>query len=136
MHKLSQEDIASELAIIIKQRKGYGTIAEMDLMGDVTGSDVVIVDDICDTGGTLVRAAQLLKDNGANRIFAAITHPIFSTAALKRIENSVIDEVIVTNTIPLKGTLMPKNLKQVSIASLIAETIQRIHNGESVSKLF
>ena len=107
----------------------------MNLIGDVQGADAIIVDDLCDTAGTLVQAAQLLKDNGASRVFAAITHPVFSGAALERIRNSVIDEMVIADTIPLKQD-PPENIHCISIAPLLGEAVGRIYLGESISDLF
>jgi ribose-phosphate pyrophosphokinase len=125
----------AELAIIIKQRAEAGVVETMRLVGNVAGCDVVIVDDICDTAGTLVKAAQELKNQGARRVFACITHPLFSGQALSKIAESAIEELIVADTIPLRTTL-PPNVKQISIAPLVAESIMRTHQGESISDLF
>ncbi len=135
LQKLEKLGIPGDIALISKQRAGAGVIASMSLVGDVKGADAIIVDDMCDTGGTLVKAAQLLKDQGARRVFAVITHPVFSGNALEKIGNSVIDELIVADTIPLRGTA-PANIAYVSVSQLIAEAIRRIHSGESVTALF
>lgn len=123
------------MALISKQRSGAGKIKGMQLIGDVEGCDAIIVDDMCDTGGTLMRAAQLLKDSGARRVFAVITHPVFSCGALKKLGESVIDEIIITDTIPLRGTI-PANLTVISVSSLLGDAICRMQGGESVSALF
>lgn len=127
--------IESQLAMIVKQRAEAGVVDKMDLIGDVNGADAIIVDDLCDTGGTLVKAAQLLKDKGAVHVYTAITHPVFSGNALEKIGKSPIDEMVITDTIPLKGNA-PDNIKTISIAPLLAEAIGRIQSGESVSALF
>lgn len=132
---LAAYGIESRLAMIVKQRAEAGVIDKMNLIGDVEGSDTIIVDDICDTAGTLVKAAEMLKENGAARVFSAITHPVFSGPALARIGSSPIDEMVITNTIPLKKNA-PSNIQQISIAPLIAEAILCIHNGDSISALF
>lgn len=132
---LGRQGVEGEIAMIIKQRSGAGSVREMNLVGDVADADAIIVDDMCDTAGTLVKAAQLLKDQGARRVFAAITHPVFSGPALERIEKSVITELVTTDTIPLRG-VVPSNITQISVAPLLADAISRIHEGESVSKLF
>ncbi|KKP35611.1 MAG: Ribose-phosphate pyrophosphokinase [candidate division TM6 bacterium GW2011_GWF2_32_72] len=133
--KLAESGINSNMALINKKRAGAGKIESMDLIGDVKNADVIIVDDLCDTGGTLIKAAELLKNNGAKRVFAVITHPVFSNDALKKIKNSVIDEVIISDSIPLKNE-KPSNVTVVSISSLLAEAIKCIHLGTSMSKLF
>lgn len=135
MEKLANHGISSEMAIIIKQRKEAGVVESMNLIGDVEDADVIIIDDICDTGGTLAKAAMELKNQGAKRVFAAITHPVFTGAALERIGNSVLEEVVISDTIPLRPNA-PKNVKQISVAPLLAEAIRRNNNGESVSELF
>ncbi|MES2199430.1 MAG: ribose-phosphate pyrophosphokinase [Chlamydiota bacterium] len=135
MDGLIKQGTPAEMALISKQRAQAGVIASMNLIGCVSGSDVIIVDDMCDTGGTLVKAAQLLKDQGANRIFAIITHPVFSGDALEKIRNSVIDEMIISDTIPLREDA-PANITVISVASLLGESIRRIQLGESLSELF
>jgi ribose-phosphate pyrophosphokinase len=127
--------VPSKMAIIVKQRAEAGVVESMNLVGKVRGSDVVIVDDICDTAGTLVQAAKELKEQGARRVFACITHPILSGPACKRIGDSVLEELVVADTIPLRGEV-PRNVKQLSVAPLIANAILRITNGESISDLF
>jgi len=96
-----------------------------------------MVDDIVDTAGTLCGAAKALKDRGAKTVYAYITHPVFSGKAYQNIEKSMLDEIIVTDTIPLEnknGKI--KNIRQISVSEMLAETIRRIHNKESVSTLF
>ncbi len=132
---LENQGISADMALISKQRANAGVIASMTLIGSVQGSDAIIVDDICDTAGTLVKAAQLLKDQGANRVFAVITHPVFSGNAMEKINNSVIDELIIADTIPLRSDA-PSNITYISVSSLIAQAIYRIHTGQSVSELF
>lgn len=132
---LSWHGVDAGLAVIVKQRAGAGIVEKMSLVGDVQGCDVIIVDDICDTAGTLVHAAQELKNHGANRVFACITHPVFSGPALERIGSSCLAELVVTDTIPAR-TAFPSNIVQLSVAPLIAEAIDRTHHGESISHLF
>lgn len=127
--------VSSKMAVILKQRAEAGVVESMNLVGKVRGSDVVIVDDICDTAGTLVQAAKELKEHGARRVFACITHPLLSGPACSRIEGSCIEELVVTDTIPLRGEV-PSNIKQLSVAPLLANAISRITKGESVSDLF
>ncbi len=132
---LERKGVASEIAMISKQRAKAGVVGSMNLIGDVTDADAIIVDDMCDTGGTLVQAAQLLKDKGAHRVFAVISHPVFSGDALLKIGSSVIQEMIITDTIPLRGQI-PANIFCISVGSLLGEAIRRIYDGESVSALF
>lgn len=127
--------VPAKMAIIVKQRAEAGVIESMNLVGKVKGSDVVIVDDICDTAGTLVQAAKELKEKGARRVFACITHPILSGPACMRIHESCLEELVVTDTIALRGEI-PRNIKQLSVAPLIANAIDRITRGESISDLF
>lgn len=133
---LTYYGIDSDLAMIIKQRSSAGVVDEMALVGSVENADVIIIDDICDTAGTLVKAAEELKKNGARKIYACITHPIFSDPALERIKNSVIDELIVTNTIPLEHLSLPKNISQISIAPMLTKAIECTYKRESLSHLF
>ena len=127
--------IHAEMALISKQRASAGVIDSMHLIGDVYGADAILIDDLCDTGGTLVKAAALLKEQGARRVFAAVTHPVFSNAALDLIAHSTIDEMLVSNTIPLRGEV-PQNLRVISVGALLGESIRRIQYGESISTLF
>ena len=135
IYDLSKKGVVADMAVISKQREKAGVISSMHLIGDVQDANVVIVDDLCDTGGTLVKAAELLKTHGAQRVTAVITHPVFSKDALNTIGNSVIDEIIITDTIPLRGTA-PDNMTVISVAPLLADAIFRIEIGESVSALF
>lgn len=106
----------------------------MLLIGDVKDRDVILIDDIIDTAGTITRAGQLLKDNGARSVRAFATHPIFSGNAMEKIENSVFDEVVVTDTIPLKDPC--SKIHVLSTAELFAEVVKRVENYESISSLF
>ena len=125
------------LAMIIKQRPKAGQIERMDLVGAVDGCDVVIVDDMIDTAGTLCTAASNLKANGARRVFAFAPHGLFSGPASDRIGRSVLEEVVVTNTVPLKaGAKANERIVQLSVAPLLAEAIKRVHYRQSVSELF
>lgn len=132
---LGEFGVKADMAVILKQRASAGVIETMQLVGNVKGCDVVIVDDICDTAGTLVHAAQELKNQGARRVFACITHPLFSANALSKIAGSVIEEMIVTDTIPIRSSL-PDNITQVTIGPLLGEAIIRTHQGQSISELF
>jgi ribose-phosphate pyrophosphokinase len=120
--------------ICYKQRAKPNVVEEMALIGDVKGRDVILIDDIIDTAGSITKAAELIMDNGANSIRAFCTHPIFSGAAYDRIEQSVFTEVVVTDTIPLKQE--SSKIKVLSTADLFAEVIRRVENYESISSLF
>ncbi|MDP2755893.1 MAG: ribose-phosphate pyrophosphokinase [Nitrospirota bacterium] len=125
----------SALGFIDKRRPAPGK-AEMNyVVGNVKGRNVVILDDIIDTAGTLVKAAEVLKKHGARDIYAACTHPVLSGPALERIRNSELKEVVVTNTIPLLERVSEK-IKVLSVAKLLADSIKRIHEEESLSSLF
>lgn len=125
------------LAMIIKQRPKAGQIERMDLVGSVDNADVVIVDDMIDTAGTLCTAAANLKANGARRVYAFASHGLFSGPASDRIARSVLEEVVVTNTIPLKPSARTnEKIVQLSVAPLLAEAIKRVHYKQSVSELF
>ncbi len=127
----------ADLAIIDKRRARANESQVMHIIGDVSGRDCVIVDDIVDTAGTLCKAAQALKDNGARRVVGYITHPVLSGKAIETIKNSALDELVVTDTIPLSEAAMTcGNIRQVSIAAMIAESLRRINNEESISAMF
>lgn len=125
------------LAIVDKRRSAPNIAEVMNIIGDVDGCDVVICDDMIDTAGTLCAAAQLLKANGARKIYAAATHPVLSGPAIQRITESPIDRIIVTNTIPLDEVGQQcEKLHVLSVAPLFGEAIKRIHDLSSVSSLF
>jgi ribose-phosphate pyrophosphokinase len=125
------------LAIIDKRREQANVSQVMHIIGDVKGQICVIVDDMVDTAGTLTEAARALKDAGASGVYAAITHPVLSGPAIERINNSSLEELIVTDTIPLHdGAKACDRIHVVSIANLLGEAIRRITNEESVSSLF
>lgn len=127
----------ADLAIIDKRRPKANVAEVMNIIGDVQGRTCLIVDDMIDTANTLCKAASALKARGAKRVLAYATHPVFSGEAVNRISGSDIDQVVVTDTIPLSeaGKACPK-IRQVTIAGLLAETVRRISNEESVSYLF
>jgi ribose-phosphate pyrophosphokinase len=121
---------------IIDKRRGEGDLPEvMNVIGDVEGKEAIIVDDIIDTGGTLIQATQALLDRGATKVYASCTHPVFSGNAVERIDSSDIKEVVVTNTIPLRDKRSQK-VVCLSIAELLAKAIKMIHTEASVSSLF
>ncbi|MBE0369013.1 ribose-phosphate pyrophosphokinase [Pseudoalteromonas sp. MMG013] len=127
----------TDLAIIDKRRPQANVSQVMHIIGDVAGRDCIIVDDMIDTGGTLCKAAEALKEHGAKRVFAYATHPVLSGAAAENLRNSVIDEVIVTDSIPLSEELRSlDNIKVLTLADMLAETIRRISNEESISAMF
>lgn len=124
------------LAIIDKRRSQANVAEIMNVIGDVEGKECILYDDMIDTAGTITKAAKALKDNGAKRVIACATHPVLSGPAIQRIEESVLDEVIFSNTIYLPEEKRIRKIKILSIAKLIGEAIRRIHNEESVSSLF
>lgn len=127
----------AELAIIDKRRPKANESEVMNIIGDVEGKNCVLVDDLVDTAGTLCKAAAALKDQGAKSVFAYCTHPVLSGNAIENISNSVLDELVVTDTIPLSDAAQQcKQIRQVSIANMLAETIRRIHSEESVSEMY
>ena len=128
----------ANLAIIDKRRQRASEVAEMNLVGEVRDSIALLVDDMIDTAGTITEAAKVIKAAGATEVIACATHPILSDPACERISKSVLKELVTTNSIPLKAKTQAElpNLKVLSVASLIAEAIRRIHNEESVSSLF
>jgi len=128
--------INAGLAIIDKRRPQANVAEIMNVIGDVEGKECILYDDMIDTAGTITKAAKALKDNGAKRVIACATHPVLSGPAIQRIEESVLDEVIFSNTIHLPEEKRIRKIKILSIAKLIGEAIRRIHNEESVSSLF
>lgn len=127
----------AELAIIDKRRPRANEAKVMNIIGDVQGRDCILIDDLVDTAGTLCRAAEALKAHGANKVVAYITHPVLSGPAVENIAGSLLDELVVTNTIPLSAEAAAcERIRQLSIGELLAETMRRISNEESVSSLF
>ncbi len=127
----------ADLAIIDKRRPRPNEAKVMNIIGDVEGRSCIIVDDLVDTAGTLCQAAAALKEHGARKVVAYCTHPVLSGPAVDNINNSVLDELVVTNTIPLSDAARQcGRIRQLSIAELLAETMRRISNEESVSSLF
>ena len=124
----------AEMVICDKHRKRANEIASMVVIGDVTDRDIVLVDDICDTGGTLAKAAGLLKEKGARSVRALITHPVLSGKAYENIEDSVLEELVVCDTIPLKKD-SPK-IKVISVADLFAIAIRNAYENKSITSLF
>jgi ribose-phosphate pyrophosphokinase len=122
------------LAICHKQRKKANEVAEMTVIGDVAGKDVILVDDMCDTAGTLTKAADLFMEKGANSVRAFCTHAVLSGPAYERITNSAITELIVTDTIPLKQK--HDKIRVLSVSDLFADVIRRMVNNQSISSHF
>jgi ribose-phosphate pyrophosphokinase len=127
----------AELAIIDKRRPRPNESKVMNIIGEVEGKTCMLVDDMVDTAGTLCQAAQALKDEGATKVVAYITHPVLSGSAVEKISKSALDELVVTDTIPLSAAARGcSRIRQLSVAGLLAETIRRIRDEESVSSLY
>lgn len=126
--------LQTEVVVCYKQRKEANKIEQMFLIGDVSGKDVLLVDDMIDTAGTLTKAADIMMEKGANSVRAFCTHAILSGEAYNRIENSKLTELIVTDTIPLKQE--SKKIRVLSVAHLFAKVIYKVHNYESISGYF
>ncbi|MDY0073201.1 MAG: ribose-phosphate pyrophosphokinase [Thauera sp.] len=126
-----------DLAIIDKRRPKANVSEVMNIIGEVEGRTCIIMDDIVDTAGTLCKAASALKEHGAKRVLSYCTHPVLSGSAVERINSSELDELVVTDTIPLRpDAVASPRIRQISVAALLADTILRISNEESVSSLF
>jgi len=131
------KQLGCDLAIIDKRRPKANVSEVMHVIGEIEGRNCVIMDDMIDTAGTLVKAAEVLKERGAGKVYAYCTHPVFSGPAIERIAGSELDEVVITNTIPLTDAAKScGKIRQLSVAFLFAETIRRISDGESVTSLF
>jgi ribose-phosphate pyrophosphokinase len=131
------KQLGCDLAIIDKRRPSANVSEVMHVIGEIEGRNCVIMDDMIDTAGTLVKAAEVLKERGARRVYAYCTHAVFSGPAIERIAGSHLDEVVITNTIPLNDAARAcKKIRQLTVAFLFAETIRRITDGESVTSLF
>ena len=127
----------ADLAIIDKRRPRANESEVMNIIGEVEGKSCVLVDDLVDTAGTLCHAAKALKDVGAKRVVAYITHPVLSGPAVARVEASALDELVVTDTIPLReDARASRKIRQLTVAGLLAETMRRIRDEESVSSLY
>jgi len=131
------KQLGCDLAIIDKRRSAANVSEVMHVIGEIDGRNCVIMDDMIDTAGTLVKAADVLKERGAKSVYAYCTHAVFSGPAIERISASALDEVVICNTIPLSDAAKGcKKIRQLSVAFLFAETIRRISDGESVTSLF
>ena len=124
------------LAIIDKRRQAHNVAEVMNLIGDVRGKTAVLVDDMIDTAGTICEGARLLRREGARQVYACATHAVFSPPAIERLSSGVLEEVIVTNTIPVLEENRFEQLTVLSVANLLGETIWRIHEDSSVSSMF
>ena len=124
----------ADLAVCDKHRKEANKIESMRLIGEVDGKDVILVDDLVDTAGTICKAAGLLKENGAKSVRAVCTHPVLSGKAYENIESSALEELVVSDTIPL--TKESKKIKVLTVSDLFAKAIRKIHDNESISSLF
>jgi len=133
---LKKRGLDCGLAMIVKQRERANSIAQMDLVGDVSGCDCIIVDDMIDTGGTLCKAGSELKSRGANRVFAFATHGLFNGPAIERIRKSDFEKVVVTNSVPLEPKKQIEKIDVISVGELLALSIYNIHFRQSLSKLF
>ena len=131
------KQINADLAIIDKRRPTANEAQIMHIIGDVNGKSCLIVDDMVDTAGTLCKAADALKDHGATKVVAYCTHPVLSGPAIQNIEGSNLDSLVVTDTIPLNEKARScKSIRQLSMAKLLAESIRRVSNEESISAMF
>ncbi|MFA5424921.1 MAG: ribose-phosphate pyrophosphokinase [Phycisphaerae bacterium] len=128
--------LGGELAIVHKKREGGAKVSAQQLIGDVKGKNIFMCDDIVATAGTVCSAARLLKDRGAERIYLGATHGVFCGSAIERLSNAPIDEIVVTDTIPLSVESENLGVKVLSVSNMLGEAIKRIHNNESVSSLF
>ena len=131
------KQLDTDLAIIDKRRERANESQVMNLIGDVEGRTCILVDDMCDTAGTLCKAAAALKEKGAKRVVSYITHPVFSGPAIDNIANSELDEMVVTDSIPLSEAAKScSKIRQLSLAPMLAEAVRRVCNEESISAMF
>jgi len=125
-----------DLAVIDKRRESANKSEVMNIIGDIEGKVVIMLDDLVDTAGTLINAAEAAMERGATTVYTMATHPVLSDSALERIEKSAIQKLIVTDTIPLPEDYKSTKLEIVSVANIFGEAIKRIHEERSISKLF
>ncbi len=128
------EKLGFDMVIVDKRREKANESEVMNVIGNVQGKDIILIDDIIDTAGTMVKAASVLKKLGANSVMACCTHPVLSGPAYQRIQDGDLDELVISNTIPIKQT--SSKIKVLSTAPIIGEVIRRVHNNESVNSLF
>lgn len=124
------------IAVIDKRRSGPNQVAEMNVVGEVGGRTCIIMDDMIDTGGTMIKAADVILKEGAKQVIACCTHPVFSASAIEMLERSSLKEIVTTDTIPVSKARHSSKVTVLSVASLFAEAIRRIHNEDSISSLF
>ncbi|KPK42518.1 MAG: hypothetical protein AMJ78_02175 [Omnitrophica WOR_2 bacterium SM23_29] len=136
MARAYAKKLKADLAVVDKRRVNDRKAEVMNIMGEVKGKNVCIVDDLIATAGTLVEAVAALKSSGAKKVYAAATHPVLSGPAIERIKKSELEELIVTDTIPIDKKKMISKIKVLSVAPLLGKAIERIHNEESISTLF
>ena len=136
MARAYAELLGAPLAIVDKRRWSGQKTEVQNIIGEVQDRNIVIVDDLISTGGSLTEAASALKDKGALDIYAAIVHPVLADPAIDRVENSVLSELVVSNSIPVPERAQNGKIKVLSVAPILAESIRRINNDESVSNLF
>ena len=123
------------LAIVVKKRKSAAEVEVLNVVGDVKGKNVILVDDLTETGGTVTRAADVLKAQGAKNVYAAVSHAVLNATAMDRLKKSALDELVTTDTVP-HSKVNGFKLTELTVATLLGEAIKRIHNAESVSSLF
>ncbi len=136
MARAFAELLHAPLAIVDKRRISGQETEVMNIIGEVEGKNAFITDDLISTGGSLVEAASVIKENGAKEIYAAIVHPVLAGPAIERVESSVLSELVVSNSIPVPENSQNGKIKVLSVAPILAEAIRRINNDESVSTLF
>ena len=126
----------ADLAIMHKGRPKHNVAEITSIIGDVEGKNCILNDDMIDTAGTICAGMKVLKDRGAKSVHVSATHPVFSGPAIERLENSVADEIVVANTIPLPEEYLQGKIRQISVAPLFAEAINNVFNNGSISSLF
>ena len=128
--------LGADLAIVDKRRPAPDRAEMMNLIGEVEGRNCIILDDMINTAGTICQAAYALKERGAKRVIACATHGVFTGAAFQRLDEAPIDEVAVTNTLPLRAANVPSKIRVLDVSKLLSKAILNIHHEESVSSLF
>jgi ribose-phosphate pyrophosphokinase len=126
--------LGAGLGLVAKKRKSATNVEAINVVGEVQGCDILMVDDITETAGTLIAAAKILRDSGARSVRAAVSHCIFNDLAIERLKSGLIDELITTNSVPIDTRGLP--VKVLSVAGLLGQAIQRINSNESVTGLF